>query len=184
MKKVLSYLVVSMMFVLPLSVNAEGSVVPGADCGKFDSNNQSNCTVKYNIEDENGLETIIVTLTENGDAKILSIDNYPGSSWTVANVTEPDANRTRTVTLTSPGEKGEGELFQFTYQSSTGETSSCRVDIKYQGKVVSTPETPSDNPTDNKDTGATLPFVALGSIAVIAVGVYLVTRNKTKMYKI
>lgn len=184
MKKFLSYLVVSMMFVLPLSVNAASSIVQGSDCGKFDSNNQSNCTVRYNITDADGLETMIVTLTESGDAKILSIDNYPGSSWTVANVTEPDANRTRTVTLTSPGEKGEGELFQFTYQSSTGATDNCRVELRYQGQVASTPETPSDNPTDNKDTGATLPFVALGSIAVLAVGVYLVTKNKTKMYKI
>ncbi len=183
MKRVLSYLVVSIMFVLPLSVKAASGISKGVDCDKaFDANNNRTCTVKFSITDENGLEKMVVTLKESGDAEITDVSNYPGSSWTISNVTEPDANRTRTVTLTSPGEKGEGELFQFTYHSLTG-GDDCYVELGYNGQPVSTPNQP-DQPTDNKDTGATLPFVALGTISVIAVGAYLVTRNKTKMYKI
>ena len=68
----------------------------------------------------------------------------------------------------------------FKYQNSGLEDCKVTIGIGNDNKDVET----EDTPTENVQTGSSLPYIALGTIALIAVGAYLKTKNKAKMYKI
>ncbi len=183
MKKMFGFLMLSLVALLPLSTKAATSIVP--NCGQQDANGVITCTVAYNITDEEGVDSLTLTLTEKGGAEVVDVVDATGSEWNVSSKNED--NGVWTVILASIGVTGEGNLFTFSYRPS-GEAD-CGVNIALNGQNVpitpTTPETSDpDTPTDNKQTGATLPYIALGTIAVLATGVYLATRNKAKMYKI
>ncbi len=185
MKKIFGLMMLSLVALLPLSTRAAVKITP--NCGQADASGVITCTVAYNITDEEGVESISLTLTEKGGAEVVDVVDATGSEWSVSSKNED--NNVWTVILASIGVTGEGNLFTFSYRPSG--TEDCEVAITLDGQQVpvtppTTPETPSDpdTPTDNKQTGATLPYIALGAIAVIATGAYLATRNKAKMYKI
>ena len=181
MKKMFGFLMLSLVALLPLSTKAATSIVP--NCGQQDANGVITCTVAYNITDEEGVDSLTLTLTEQGGAEIVDVVDATGSEWNVSSKNE--ANGVWTVILASIGVTGEGNLFTFSYRPSGEED--CEVQIALNGQTVPVapaPETPADTPTENKQTGATLPYIALGAIAVLATGAYLATRNKAKMYRI
>ena len=184
MKRFLGFMAISLMAILPFSVKAATSI--DHTCGNADADGYVTCTIKYKIGEDSGLDKMTITLTEEGGAEIINVDNATDSKWTVANATAEDGpvgSRAWTILLTSPGVNGEGELFQFKYKKSG--TENCKV--TYSLGDISTPINPDpdpETPTENKDTGASLPYVALGSIALIAVGAYFATKNRAKMYKI
>ena len=84
MKKFLSLMVVTLVGLLPFVVNAASSISPGSDCGQLDSEGNSRCTVHYKIDDQDGLTSMIITLTEKGGATVTNVDNIAGSEWTMA----------------------------------------------------------------------------------------------------
>ncbi len=181
MKKLFGFLMLSLVALLPMSTRAAVSIVP--NCGQQDANGVITCTVAYNITDEEGVDSLSLTLTEQGGAEVVDVIDATGSEWNVSSKNEE--NGVWTVILASIGVTGEGNLFTFSYRPS-GEAD-CGVEIALNGQTV--PVNPPaaeepDTPTDNKQTGATLPYIALGAIAVLATGAYLATRNKAKMYKI
>ena len=184
MKKILGLMLLTLVVFLPMNAKAAVSIKP--NCGQQDANGVITCTVTYTITEETGLESMNVTLTEKGGAEVVDVVDATGSEWNVSSKNED--NGVWTIILASVGVTGEGDLFTFSYRPSGEED--CEVQIGYNGQNVpvtpptETPETPSDTPTDNKQTGATLPYVALGVIAVVATGAYLATRNKSKMYRI
>ena len=182
MKKGLSLLLMAMMMVLPLNVRAAQSIYINPDeivCTADSSNGRYNCTVPYEILDE-AISEVNVTLTGEGGAEIISAETYPGSEWTVAKTTP--SGSVWTVNLESIGVTGEGTLFRFSYRPSG--TDNCRVVVSVNGTQASVTPPKKDEPTDNKQTGATLPYIALGTMAVVAVGAYIAVRNKAKMYRI
>ena len=185
MKKLFGFMVMSLVAVMPFTVKAATGIAVNSsqDCKKDDAGNIT-CTVHYNITDSE--ENLTVTLTEQGGATVTAINQATGSDWSLVG-TPNEVNDVWTVVLASPGTSGEGDLFTFTYKASG--TDDCRVVVALgETQVPVTPETPTpskpDEPTDNKQTGATLPYIALGAVVVIATGAYLATRNKAKMYKI
>ena len=126
-----------------------------------------------------------IELTEKGGADITDIVAAADSEWEVSSKTEAP-EKTWTVLLApadAPSVSGEGDLFSFTYTVSG--TSDCGITIKLGDVTVNTPvpSTP-DQPTQNKPTGTTLPYIALGALVIIATSAYFATRNKSKMYKI
>ncbi len=180
MKKFLSLLIVSIMLIVPLSVHAEPLGIK-LSCTAYDTNGYSTCVVTYDIDERESYDNVDITLTEVDGAEVASIDTIAESDWEVLSYSE--SNNVWTAVLQSPGVTGEGDLFKFTYKKSDLETT--RIDVSDGNSIVSTNVVDtSDQPSDNKDTGSALPFVALGTIAIIAVGAYVVTKNKTKMYKI
>jgi len=174
-KKVFSFLVMSLIALLPFNVDAATKISP--NCGDKDADGNVTCTIGYNITDDI-VDTLTVTLTEEAGAEVISVDNASSSDWTVSSPSE--SGNVWTVILASPGVSGEGDLFTFKYTPS-GQTD-CKVRVALGEQVVEV--IPDDTTTENKDTGATLPFIALSFVAVIAVGAYLATKNKAKMYKI
>jgi len=177
MKRFLGLIGMALVALLPFAVSAKIQISTGENCKTTNEDGSVTCTMLYEITDKQET-SLVVTLTEKGGAAITEIKNANDTDWTVADTEEK--NNVWTVTLTSPGVKGEGELFTFTYTPS-GEDD-CKVVPSLANGTVVTPE--EDKPTDNKDTGATLPYVALGAIALVAVGAYVATKNKSKMYKI
>ncbi len=179
MKKYLGLLLMALVVLIPLNVKAAGLAIrdpqSNGDC-KSTGDGVITCTLVYQINEGN-VDEATVTLTEKGGAKIQSVTSAAGSDWTVSDHTS--SNGVWTVKLNSIGVTGSGNLFTFTYVPSGSDD--CGVEVATEGKVV--PVTP-DTPTDNKQTGTTLPYIALGGIVVLATAAYLATRNKSKMYKI
>lgn len=176
MKKLLGFMVMTLVALLPFTVNAATKL--NYNCGSQDANGNITCTISYVIDASE--ESLTVNLTEFGGADITSIVPANGSDWTISSSNE--LNGVWTIILTSPGVTGEGNLFTFTYHASGQDD--CHITLALGNDQQNlTPVTP-DEPTDNKQTGATLPYIALGAVAVIATGAYLATRNKAKMYKI
>ncbi len=179
MKKLFGLMVMSLIAFLPLSAKAATGIVP--NCSNQDENGNITCTVAYTITGTEAVDNLTVTLTERGGAEISSIFSASESEWTVQSQNENSG--VWTVQLTSFGVVGEGDLFSFTYKAS-GSTE-CEIGVALNNETATIkPATIPDQAADNKQTGATLPYIALGVIAVVAVGAYLATRNKAKMYKI
>ena len=182
MKKFIAFMVMAVMFMLPLSVHAATAI--SYKCGDKDSNDNITCTVTYKIDESE--DNLTVTLTEFGGAEVTSVAGASGSDWTISSSNE--VNGVWTVILASPGSSGDGDLFTFTYHAS-GEAD-CKIQLALgETKTDITPETPTtpttpDKPEENKQTGATLPYIALGAVVLIATGAYLATRNKAKMYRL
>ena len=184
MKKLFGMLAMSLLVVLPFGVKAATKVVPSCD-ENADADGVRNCTIGYVIDSEDGKNELTVTLTEGGGAKIDgdSITSLLDSDWEVDS--KDYADNVWTIVMKSiNNQSGEDSLFQFKYKESG--TEDCKITVKLEDATTTiVPNTPTtDEPTDNKKTGATLPYIALGTIAIVAVGAYLATRNKTKMYKI
>ncbi len=181
MKKIFSFMVVAMVALLPVVTNAAEEYYPS--CGNQDAEGNITCVVAYNFTNGSSAENLSVTLTEEGGAEILNVFEAADSDWNLVNPAE-EVDGVWTVMLTSPGSTDEGNLFSFKYKPS-GHTD-CKVKLSVNDVQMNiTPPTPNaDDKTPNKQTGATLPYIALGAIIVLATGAYIATRNKSKMYKI
>lgn len=178
MRKILSFVVMSLFLVLPFTVSAASEII--YDCGNFDANGVRTCTVAYKIDEATPQNSVTVTLTEHGGAQILSVDDFDGEEFQfVGGVVEADGVWTASLQTIDPT-AGEYNLLTFKYQNSGLEDCKVTIGIGNDNKDVET----EDTPTENVQTGSSLPYIALGTIALIAVGAYLKTKNKAKMYKI
>lgn len=176
MKKFFSFMVMSLVALLPFSVDAATEISPS--CGSKDADGNITCTISYNITDPAGADSLTVTLTEQGGADIISVENAIDTDWAVSSQNE--SNGVWTILLASPGVAGEGNLFTFTYKTSG--TTDCKIKVALDGQTTEIiPEEPTP---DNPKTGASFPYIALGAVALIAVGAYVATKNKAKMYRI
>ena len=177
MKKYLGCLVLALLLMIPLAVHAAPKI--SADCTTDDTGIKT-CVISYDFDEE--LETVTVTLTEKGGAEVTSVSAVTGSDWEVSY--DKSTDNVWEVTALSIGISGTGKLFEFTYVPSGEED--CTVSISLNGATIPTEDdTPDpDEPTPQKQTGSTLPFIAVGTLALVAGGAYISTKNKAKMYKI
>ena len=167
MKKFFSFIALAILMVLPL--NAHASTKISTSCDSVDAQGYRTCKVLADTTEYSAT----VKLTEQGGA---SISNISDGDWTVSN--SSNENSTWTVEV-SGTDTGEITLFNFTYKVS-GETD-CKIIVTLGSQTV---EVTENTPTENIQTGSTLPYIALGTIAIVAISVYVSTKNKTKMYKI
>lgn len=178
MKRFLGLMVAIVLF-LPFVVSAKDKV--DYKCTTSDEGVTYNCTVYVNLESE--ADQITLTLTEQGGADITSITDA-SASW---NSVQEESNGVTTVTLTSSDLnplQGEHDLINVTYTSSG--TEDCRILLAFKDASITMepdePTTPSE--PENPSTGSTIPYIALGVIALGAIGLYIGTKNKSKMYRI
>lgn len=178
MKRFLSLLVIGLVGVIPFVVKAETSL--SYNCTDIDTDSYRTCTISADLA--TAADTLKITLTEKGGADVTAIENVTSSEWDVGTPTESAGVHTINLSYVSPdpSHSGETTLFKFTYKVS-GETD-CSVLIGLDGisKTVSTP----NSTTPNKQTGISVPYIALGAITLLAVGAYMATRNKAKMFNI
>ena len=173
MKKYLSFLVMGLIAVLPFGVKAAAKI--GVSCEAVDSNGYKTCVLAAEITNE---DSLVVTLTEKGGANITNVKSV-NDDWTITDQDEVDG--VWTIKLTGLGSEGEVDLFSFTYLVS-GEKD-CEIVASFGSQKVST-ESNTDTTTPQKQTGSSLPYVALGAMALIAGGAYVATKNKAKMYRL
>ena len=182
MKRFLSFVIMAIVTVIPFTVNAASEII--FSCGDTDAEGNRTCVVGYNIDDSTPQSSVNVNLTEHGGAEVLSIEGIASSNFTLNSQNE--SNGVHSVILSSPDSvSGEQELFTFTYKNSGTEDCKVTISIGTDNKevVTETVDTPIAE-GEEPQTGATLPFIALGTIALIAGATYFTTKNKTKMYKI
>jgi len=179
-KKILSFMVMSLVAILPLSVNAASEIT--YNCGDFDAEGVRTCTVGYVIDANTPQDSVSVKLTEHGGAEITTVNGVSDSEFSIS--TQNEADGVWSIVLIAPDTvAGEYSLLTFKYKQSGTEDCKVTVGIGNDNKDLTEKPTP-DKPTDNVQTGSTLPYIALGAIALVAVGAYVTTKNKSKMYKI
>lgn len=171
MKKYFGMLLAMVIAVLPFTVEAASVSVENQSC---DENNVCSGTIV--LKNDSPVPLVEVTLTEKGGAKILNVTALAPFTKTSENglvytFAYADGNPIGAV---------EEDLFTVSYQATGSED--CGITINGISFPASSKDT--DTPTENKQTGSTLPFIAIGAIALVAVGAYAATRNKAKMYKI
>ena len=169
MKKIISFFVISFIIIIPLKINALTQIKEPIVCTNVDINNTKTCSVYANT-DENGL---FVILTEMGGAEITEIASNTNdwiASW-------EKVNGVYNVNLT--GLDGTNvELLSFTYKVSGNKDS--KVVVSLGNEQLST----ADETTSNKQTGSSMPIMALALLTVFAGTAYITIKNKGKMYKI
>ena len=212
MRKFLSFLVVSFVAFLPFTVDATSLIVGAEHCTE-NTDGTIACVVGINIDESQPLETVTIKLTEAGGAEILKIENENNGFQINGNPSDENGVwnvELQSATL-EPISGNNISLFKFTYKPSGLEN--CKVEVSFGEqketvvpKPIPTPKCDPNDPTSqgynanwetdgwedactkkvdpNPDTGVSLPFIALGVIAVIAGGAYLTTKNKSKIYKI
>lgn len=172
----------SVVAVLPFTVKASSEIT--YNCGSADAEGVRTCTVGYIVDQSTPQESVSVKLTEHGGADIIDITGISDSEFSISSKNEVDG--VWSIVLVSPDSvSGELSLFTFKYKQSGNSDCNVTIGIGNDNKEVESPDTPTpDTPTENVKTGSTLPYIALGVIAVIAGGAYILTKNKSKMYKI
>lgn len=181
MKKILSFLVMSLVAILPFEVSAASKIT--YDCSDFDAEGIRNCTVGYVIDQSTPQDSVSVKLTEHGGAEITTINGVSDSEFSISTQNETDGVYSVVLIAVNGKQSGEHSLLTFRYKKSGTEDCKVTVGIGNDNKDLPEETTP-DEPTENVKTGSTLPYIALGTITLIAIGAYLTTKNKSKMYKI
>lgn len=177
MKKYLSLMIVSIIAALPLVVKADKIDKP--ICSD-DESGITNCVIPYEVGSKER-SSLTITITEHGGAEVTNISTAMDSQWEIG--TKSEEGNVWTVVMTHPGiSNDEGNLLAFSYKKSTQE--GCKVTVSLTGANSVTTKDEENPDPENPQTGSTLPYIALGSIALIAAGAYVTTRNKSKVYKI
>lgn len=192
MKKYLRIMLMAFLL-LPLCVSAAAKINDPV-CTDTDPDDNKTCTVTATVNSDD--PKLTVTLTEQGGASVES-SSIIGVDWDVKNVNKTGDVYTVQLELTSePEAAGTYTLFKYTYKVSG--TPECKVTVSLgksaptgkcqmtkdgyfiNGEEVTEEVYKAECPT----TGATLPYVAVATIAILAAGAFVATKNKAKMYKI
>lgn len=176
MKRFLGLMVAIVLF-LPFVVSAKDELV--YSCTKDGETHVCNVSVKL----ESGASTLTLTLTEEGGAEITSIVSA-SNEWTLSTKEDNGVHTVNLATNDLEPRGGEQDLIKVTYVESGTEDCKIKLALK-DASVTIEPNEPTDTPnTENPKTGLTMPYIALGIIALGAVGLYIGTKNKSKMYRI
>ena len=197
------------MLVLPLGVRAADDLV--FNCTSTDSDGMKTCKVSYNITGD-GIDEAEITVEEEGGADIQEITAASDDGWEI-NGTPSESSGKWTVSMTNiDKQSGERAFINIKYKVSGQDDCGIKVTLlgstKTETEKETTPEkkTPSGKCVYDKEaqkyyingeevtqeeyknacppTGPSLPYIALATIALIAVGAYVATLNKTKIFKI
>ncbi len=177
MKKYFGIMLATVFAVLPLSVKAAAPVFEIANCTQ--EGDIITCKGGVSIDANEPVPSITIKFTEIGKAKIMNVLPAEGVELTSKN----EAEHTYTFSFSRTD---EFDLLTISYNTAGDPNEECKITYSYNGNNKTIPDIPNntDTPTDNKKTGSTLPYIALGGLALVAAGAYVATRNKSKMYKI
>lgn len=176
MKRFLGLMVAIVLF-LPFVVSAKDELVYSCT----EEGETHVCKVAVNLGSD--ASTLTLTLTEEGGAEITSIVSA-SNEWTLSTKENNGIHTVEMVTSDLEPVGGEQDLIKVTYVESG--TEDCRIRLALNDASVNIepdePTTPSE--PENPSTGSTIPYIALGVIALGAIGLYIGTKNKSKMYRI
>ena len=167
MKKILG-LMVAVILCLPFMVSAKIKLEKNIIENCSQEGSVITCDVNVQIDEDSATNEIDVIVTERGGATIVDVLEAD-PQWSLETPLAAKENGVQKVTVkSSESVAGEFTLFKVSYTPSGEED--CEILFSLS----------SNDPA----TGATLPYIALGVIALGAIGAYLATKNKSKMYRI
>ena len=170
MKKLL-LIIAGVILFLPLGVKAAEWECPGGTSGPIVT-----CYFKYDFVNQN---TFSANLTALGGAIITEVSAYPGQNWVGDPALIAGDGSSATISLANPEPKN-GLLPVITVKYTVSGHEDCGISITPTGgRTTTTPGNPS-----NPKTGASLPYLLVGTGAILALGIYLQTSKKEKFYKI
>lgn len=180
MKKLFTLLALVGMMALPMTVFAESTSKMSYECtAKLDDTSVQVCTVKVTTTGDPATELSVKLTANNATINQSSIEAATG--W----VADSTAYPTIKFTNSELGGTDTYNLFTFEYTPSTnGEECTVVLEAANDSVTISTQTKDTDTTTENKQTGASLPYVFLGGALLIAGYAFVTTKNKSKMYKI
>ncbi len=167
----------TVMVILPLKVFAASPSLTFTNC-TMDGDVRT-CTGVLTVDAGSEVPSVTVTFTEVGKADILSVLAASG----VEIVSQNEDTHTYTFSFT---QAGEFDLLTISYNTAGDANDECKITYTLDGGSTTTipGDSSTDTTTENKQTGSTLPYIAIGGILLVAIGAYVATKNKSKMYKI
>lgn len=176
MKKLL-LIIAGVILFLPLS--AKAATESYWDCpGGTSGAPGTIITCVFHYYSASQINTFSATLSTLGSTEIISIDVQAGEDWVESDKT---AN---SISLTNPNPKqGDIPTVRVQYRISPMYQSGdpCGISITPTGGATFT--TPDSKPK-NPQTGTFLPYILVGTGAILGIGIYLQTSKKEKFYKI
>ncbi len=189
MKKFIFMLVAMVVVVAPMGVEAFADIKPGKTETTCDSNDLCTVTAEVMIEPQGsdpaefkfdvsydgtvkeGRLVKSVSVLENGENFNLEITGDLADNTAKLSINEPTYSLTGSEHMAT---------IQWTYQDDVDKTQEdCSVVINWEGASITVyPE------EENPQTGIELPYILLGVAAVAGIGVYMVSRKNTKLFKI
>lgn len=179
MKKLLSFLVIGVVAVLPLSVKAF-SLVPSCEksCPTEDGKCEQTCKIEVK-NNTDSLTSIAPTLTITGDSDKITLKSIQGGEGWEASQTRDGNVINLSFLATSPVTASNFTLATFVLELEDKATD-CSLSLK-NGEVTVEIET---DVTEEVETGATIPLAILACAVVAGGAIYLVTKKNKKLYKI
>ena len=180
MKKIL-LLIAGIILFIPISVKAADS--PYWDCpGGTGGAPGSQVTCNFYHYSESPINEFSATLGTKGNTTIVSINEYPGQGWIVVSKTGDS------IALSNPNPKQFSfpvltVVYRISPQWQDGDD--CGITITpLGGYTVPTPDPGTPTTPQNPETGAFMPYILVGTGAIIAIAVYLQASKREKFYKI
>lgn len=187
MKKIFSLMLALMLMVIPFGASAAtGGVTIGDNgnitCDAAASDGSKVCHVKASFTGT-GISEVKLKITTNGGATIKDneLTTPDNVDWSIDNAENIDLSNI-TVSNMAGSFSGTVELFKFTLVPGD-DVENCSAQVSLLNEDT-TKDVTTDTTTENKKTGATLPYVFLGGALLVAGYLLVSTKNKSKMYKL
>ena len=183
MKRNLFVFLITLFIVIPLSVSAEEEVSIDCTKGLEDGSIQTaNCTFgDITIPDDKNIDlgkyAIVIEFKNIGSA----VEEDSIEVTQTAEFKKEVSDNTVTLTAKNGKEYKAGETLKIgklSYSYDGGdvtENEECQLKANITFKELE---------TDNPQTGVSLPMVAIGAAGLLAVGLYVSTKNKNKIYNV
>ena len=175
-------LILGLLFAMPLNTNAEvriseaDMVTPiSEEVNEADGTVTKTHALKLTTSANETVKDITITLIAGPAVKELTCAG--AGDFTLKDQTSDAATRTYKCTFESAGttsEKFDFGTFKILVNKDAN-NEDCAVQVALEG---------ASGPAPNPETGAMVPYLALGAGAVLAVGLILATKNKTRLQKI
>ena len=179
MKKIFGLIVLfALVVILPAKVNAEASWGLNFERTQPDEQGYFTVTVK-GVQSDNptgmGAEPIKTTMTLTNVEVVGEIEG--NGVWTATR-----EGNVITFIASTPVTDAEFTMATISFKKVDTALEECKVSFECNGEVKTV--TPPTKKVSNPKTGNALPYMVILVGVVLAAGVYYVTRNNTKLYKI
>ena len=184
MRKVFtSLLVLGLFLMLPMSAFATTKIeIPDSTPEKETANSDGTVTKEYPIYmvTTAGEEVTSATISFQGGSAVKNITCDGAGQFTLEDQSGSTTNSTKCTFTVPSGGKASGEKITVgrlaVKVDKTASDEDCKIEYTFndvKGYVKTNPE-----------TGASVPYIVIGSAIILAAGVYFVTSRRTKLYKI
>ena len=178
MKKLLGFIALVALLVIPFKVSAAQYEVSYTNNGDIDTEGNFTVTVKVRQSGNSSVTDFSTTMSLT-NVTFIPEGTVTNKGWTV---TQDPANPNK-LNFSSGVALTDSSFTVATLKFKKIDTAAeCNVLFECEGTTKTV--TPDKTPTENPTTGAVLPYAVIAVGVVMAGAVYYVTRRNTKLYRI